>query len=275
MCAGEAKEIGRSVIAPALASLLFTNVVGQSQQAAEVFDTSKQIFFEFAAESEKDLFHQFPILRMLQREQVICGDPPDSKSVEDRDESEHNPFHALSQRAEIEKSPVSDELVREALREIFRVEPRPQKKGGRPPWPFVHTPQSLLVMGTLAWHTLQQLSSRSEDICSIPILLSGDTGTGKSYLLRKYVELLYSSGVLDGSMIHTYILSARFDRDQVQKLGAHFLKSMKKIEGAQYQWSACILDEVFSSACMHLHVNLCYAPFFRLSVLIPDATRRR
>jgi hypothetical protein len=245
MCAGEAREIAQSAIAPALASLLFSDVVGQSQQAAEVISQPMQLFFEFAAESKEDILEQFPVLRRLEQGQVVCGDP--RRGDPGAGAGGMALFYELSKRAETETNTVRDEDVQEALRGMFNIqESKQQRKSAPNPWPYVHTPQSLLLMGYIAQHTLQQHTSTSEDVNSQPILLSGDTGTGKTYLLRKYVELLYFSGVLvsHSTKINTWTLSAKFDRSHIEALGKEMRKKMKMMKGKCREWRAFILDEV-------------------------------
>ena len=258
-----------SPIAPALVSLLLTGVIGQSQHAAEVI--SGNIYFEFAATSKKDLCKQFPILDILDDKNFFCGDPSSAARIPD-DVQDHSdpshPFGALSDRA-AKNEDVSDRVVQNALKTFFGAN-EAQVQHLSSPIPFIHTDQSLRIMGQIARYTRQQLSSDSEDThkvqsCCMPILLSGDTGTGKTYLLFKYLELLRSSGALNhlSDRASIFTLSAKFLRRNVEKLGKTVKESMSEAHGhlsSDIPRTPCsfILDEVLSHTTQSLLTFLAF-----------------
>jgi hypothetical protein len=103
--------------------------------------------------------------------------------------------------------------------------------------------------------TIPQVGSESEDthfvrMC-VPVLLSGDTGTGKTYLLFKYLELLRSSGCLKHlcNDVSIFTLSAKFFRSNVENLGKKMKETMSEAHSTlspdePRKVCAFILDEV-------------------------------
>jgi nucleoside-triphosphatase THEP1 len=84
-----------------------------------------------------------------------------------------------------------------------------------------------------------------------PILLSGDTGTGKTYILFKYLELLRSSGAVEllSNDVSIFTLSAKFIRSNVEKMGSKIRDTISKAHGCLSQdeprtFFSFILDEV-------------------------------
>jgi hypothetical protein len=228
---GDASEIAQSPIAPALVSLMLTGVIGQSQHAAEVICSNLKIYFEFSASSKAALCQQFPILSSLtwlDDRKFACGDPPE-RAQNLKGEDSCLLFEKLADRAK-ENGDVKDCEVQDALYRLFKEKDRKaHNTQGLSTMPFIHTRQSLHIMGRIAQeHTLRQVSSEIEDTHGnnvqawTPILLSGDTGTGKTYLLFKYLELLRSSGAVERLSNHVsiYTLSAKYRRSNVENMGS-------------------------------------------------------
>jgi hypothetical protein len=247
-------------LGPALASLLLTGVIGQSQHAAQV--VRGRVFLEFAAESKEDLFAQCPMLFWLhhQNQTILCGDPqaPEPSGHGATDGSETF-LEELSRRAG-RHGTVTDADVQTLFRKIFRSEGVQPRKSSAAPTPYVHTQQSLRIMWTIACSTMRQLScERKAQPCS-PVLLSGDTGTGKTYLLFKYLELLRDSGVLENfhDKVSVWTLSAKFLRPNVEKLGKKIKDSVAEAHAhlatADHPLPVCpfILDEVLPLIFSHL-----------------------
>ena len=256
---GDAREIAQSPIAPALASLLLTGVVGQSQHAAEVICSN--LYFEFGASSKAALCQQFPILSgltWLDDRKFVCGDPSERVQIHKDDEA-CSLFEKLADRAEA-SGDVKDCDVQDALYRLFKDDKdgKAQNAQGLSTMPFIHTRQSLQIMSRIAReHTLRQVSSEIEDThCNTvqawsPILLSGDTGTGKTYILFKYLELLRSSGAVEllSNDVSIFTLSAKFERSNVEKMGSKIRDTISKAHGCLSQdeprtFFSFILDEV-------------------------------
>jgi len=228
-----------------------------------------KLYFEFAASSKKDVCQQFPILNVLHDQNFSCGNRSQQHNIafegEDHQDS-CNVFDALSKRA-FDGQKITDRDVQDALRKVFKAE-EAQIMILKSPDPFIHTRQSLSVMGRIASQTIRQLSSESEDTHILqtytPILLSGDTGTGKTYLLYKYLELLRSSGALQ-CLDHKdsiFTLSARFLRSNVVNLGENIKASMTEVHrhlSPDDPRKACsfILDEVSPPPLKSLLVPPC------------------
>ena len=260
---GDARGIANSPIAPALVSLILTGAVGQSQHAADVIAGNLQVYFEFAASSKKELCEQFPILNGLDDHNFFCGDPKEDIPEDTGDDS--HAFAALCERAE-RNGDVQDSDVEYALRKLFKTDPNLPftTQAGRPTCkaiPFIHTRHTLEIMGFIARRqTIPQVSSECEDthfvrMC-VPILLSGDTGTGKTYLLFKYLELLRSSGCLMhlSNDVSIFTLSAKFLRSSVENLGKKMKETMSEAHSnlspdEPRKVCAFILDEVFMFVC--------------------------
>ena len=257
---GDARAIAQSPLAPALVSLLLTGVIGQSQHASEVI--SSKIYFEFCANSRADLLQQFPILSMLDDTAFVCGDPEEVPQGLEADADANSMFEKLA-----EKEEVLDEDVRQVLRKLFKADEAAMQAPGRT-MPFIHTRQSLRIMGRIAReHTLRQVGSETEDTHRIPawspVLLSGDTGTGKTYLLFKYLELLRSSGAVKrlNNDVSIYTLSAKFLRLNVEKLGSKMRDTIREAHGRLSQeeprtFLTFILDEVTSSPAQEVLARL-------------------
>jgi hypothetical protein len=237
---GDASEIAQSPIAPALVSLMLTGVVGQSQHAAEVVCSNLKIFFEFGASSKAALCQQFPILSSLtwlDDRKFVCGDPPAEGAQKIKAEDACRLFKELADRAEA-NGDVKDCHVQGALYRLFKEKDgKAHNTQGLSTMPFIHTRQSLHIMGRIAQeHTLRQVSSEIEDTHSnnvqarTPILLSGDTGTGKTYLLFKYLELLRSSGAVErlSNDVSIYTLSAKYRRFNVENMGSEMRDTISK-----------------------------------------------
>jgi len=211
-----------------------------------------KIYFEFAASSKKDVCEQFPILNVL-HDQNFSSQQHNSAVQGDNHEDSCHIFAALSERA-AKGQPISDRDVQDAFRKVFKP-PQVQIRESKFPTPFIHTQQSLSIMGRIASQTMLQLSSDLEDTHNLqtfsPILLSGDTGTGKTYLLYKYLELLHSSGAHEhlSHKVSIFTLSAKYLRSNVVKLGNRIKASMTEAHGLESgdHRTACsfILDEVF------------------------------
>jgi len=228
-----------------------------------------KIYFEFAASSKKDVCEQFPILNVLHDQNFSLQQHNIAVQGDNHEDSCHV-FAALSERA-ADGHPIIDSDVQDAFRKVFKP-PEAQIPISNSPTPFIHTQQSLSIMGRIASQTMLQLSSDLEDTHNLqtfsPILLSGDTGTGKTYLLYKYLELLRSSGALEhlSHKVSIFTLSAKFLRSNVVKLGNKIKASMAEAHGrleSNDHRTACsfILDEVFFPPLPLLRL-LCFLSLF-------------
>jgi hypothetical protein len=261
---GDARAIAQSPLAPALVSLLLTGVIGQSQHASEVI--SSNIYFEFGAISKADLLQQFPILSTFDDKTFLCGDPTERPQGPENDADATGMFEGLAMRAE-EQGDVKDDDVHKVLRKLFKAnEADAMQAPSR--MPFIHTRQSLHIMGRIAReHTFRQVGSDTENTHRVqawsPILLSGDTGTGKTYLLFKYLELLRNSGALKrlSNDVSIFTLSAKFLRSNVEKLGEKMRDTIREAHGRLSQDEprtllTFILDEVTSSPAQEVLARL-------------------
>ncbi len=239
-------------------------MIGQSQHAAEVICGS--IYFEFAAASKRELLEHFPILNILDEKSIFCGDPSPGKADDFRGHGDAgNFFGELSDRAQRNEK-VEDSDVREALRKLFKAENSKAHVYENPFVPFIHTHTSLQIMGKIS-HNInsQNLSSELDDTCNLqscmPILLKGDTGTGKTYLLFKYLQLLHTSGALKHLCGKAKIitLSAKFLRPQVEGLGRYIKETVSESRpspDAPSKLCSFILDEVFTPKPLLLFFSL-------------------
>lgn len=133
------------------------------------------------------------MLALLDQESILCGDPPSSEPYHhiatDHSDSQQL-LEELSKKTASNATLVSDGDVQQLLRRVFRSEATRSCKTSAAPTPYIHTRQSLQIMYQIACYTMNQLGSEhnmhTAHPCS-PILLSGDTGTGKTFLLFKYL----------------------------------------------------------------------------------------
>jgi hypothetical protein len=132
------------------------------------------------------------MLALLDDKSIFCGDPPSPEPyhrIATGDSDSKQLLEELSKKAASNVT-VSDGDVQQLLRRVFRSEATRSCKTSAAPTPYVHTRQSLQIMYRIACCTMNQLGSEhnmhTAHPCS-PVLLSGDTGTGKTFLLFKYL----------------------------------------------------------------------------------------
>ena len=248
-------------LAGALMSLIICGTIGQAQSEAEVVLNS--IFLECAAASREDAVKRIPVLSILPADRFKVSN---YEALPDYVDELHPSFQKLCEKAS--QGSVTDSDVEEALRNLYdakgekMLQPRLQT-------PFIHTSLSLKVMGLVASRVKHQLRVKTDSgelVGVFPVLLSGDTGTGKTYLLFKFLELLRSSGAVPTleETVNIFTISAAFQRQQVCSLGKRIRDRVRNAQGHATTRSvnrvcAFILDEITGSSAQEvLGRLLCY-----------------
>ena len=252
----EASKICRGPICGALISLILCGVIGQAQFDAEV--VLKPVFLEFEAASRDDAIIKFPMLSVLKPDRFKVSKWPRT------DDSAHfrkvpEPFQLLAEKIRKCACRIEDCDVVKAIRSVFGVSDE-QKMKMRHTTPFVHTAQSLEIMGLVAFRTCVQLKDGADSSRgSLPVILSGDTGTGKTYLLFKFLELLRSSGAVPflGESVNIYTISAGFQERQVNRLGRK-MRELIRVAHTKSSKAVCafILDEMTGSSAQEAFARL-------------------
>lgn len=137
------------------------------------------------------------MLSMLDNGSIVCGDPPvldPHLGMHTSGGTSHSEqlLQELSKRT-CSNGRVSDSDVQQLLRQVFGSVEAQSRKSSTAPTPYIHTRQSLQIMHQIACCTMHQLGSELNTHMAhpcTPVLLSGDTGTGKTYLLFKYLVRL-------------------------------------------------------------------------------------
>ncbi|EKX40298.1 hypothetical protein GUITHDRAFT_113541 [Guillardia theta CCMP2712] len=227
-------------------SYFLWGVVGQLHLQPIVLRHATSLYAEIVCDDSSSLKRRFPILKLVPPQRISVISP----FVINLDDSVSNlspSFHQLVQSCT--HRPVYDRDVMRAMQALFEV----NSDAGSPnkqPLPFVYTPLALTIISKIALQVKQAF--QAEATGTFPVLLSGDTGTGKTYLLYKFLELLMGSGVLENlsDTVSIYTLSARFKTREIEELGLEIKKeAFNKSAGKSKRREVpmVILDEVTSS----------------------------
>jgi hypothetical protein len=263
---GDAACAAKGPLCAAMVSLFACGVIGQAQHAAEAVQGS--IFVELAAESAEEIAAKLPVFAWLEPTKRAIAHSKGSKKISDGmhvvDEGDNQAFEQLVQNAG--QVSVTDEHVMEALRAFFggssaAVPCERLQMDKDSEIPFVHNARSLRTMAAVASRVKAFISRKS----SAPVLLSGDTGTGKTYLLIKFLELLRKSGALhksvDVGFLRIYTLSAAFRREHIVALGADirtdiFNRTRRSKGTGHDKLYPVVLDEITSSSAQEALTRL-------------------